>query len=406
MAQHKPLTEMAIRNLKVKDGQKSTKLFDAPCFYIEAFQNGSKLWRLAYYYHGKKNTCSLGSYPALSLKDARAKRDEVKALLERGIDPNAHKREVKAAEERQRKEAALTFEAVAMEWLGTRTRVTEKTNTQVLDRMKNHLFPRIGAISIARLSRADVLRALKEVEDQGTIDLAHRLLGLVGQVCRFGLVCDYCQYDVTSGISQALKAVPPVKHRAAIVDNKEIGLLLRAIDESGCSIPVKYALKIVPYVFVRSTELRCARWEEFNIEKREWVIPSERTKSRRPHFVPLAGQGGARVQVLHKHTGNSPLLFPGNVRPEQAVSDASLRLALRRMGYDKDEMTVHGFRGTASTLLNEQGFRPDVIELQLSHAEKSSVRRAYNHAEYRDERIEMMQKWADYLDTLREQAIN
>jgi len=233
------------------------------------------------------------------------------------------------------------------------------------------------------------------------IETAHRLAQLAGQVCRYARLVGYAKYDVASGLVEAL---PPVQteHYPAIIDPKEIGALLRAIDDYPGDVSTRYALRIMPYVFVRSGELRAATWKEFDLAGAEWVIPARRMKMKRPHNVPLARQVLALLAELREYSGGWDLLFPSPFSATRCISDMALLNALRRMGYGKEQMCVHGFRTTASTILNEQGYRPDVIEAQLSHGEKNAIRGAYNRAEYMPERRSMMQEWADYLDGLRE----
>ena len=270
-----------------------------------------------------------------------------------------------------------------------------------LSRLEKNLFPHLGHIQIADLRRTDILPALRELEGRGHVETAHRVAIIAGQVCRYARDCGLVEYNVADELGRALSKA---KHsqRAAILDPAKIGGLLRAIDEYGGDISMRYALKIMPYVFVRSAELRGARWEEIDFDGRTWCIPAERMKRRREHLVPLASQVVVLFKELQEFTDNGELCFPSPFSKARAISDVGLLNGLRRLGYGKGEMDIHGFRSIASTLLNEQGFRPDVIEMQLSHAQKDSTRAAYNRALYLPERIGMMQKWADYLDSLKD----
>lgn len=247
----------------------------------------------------------------------------------------------------------------------------------------------------------DFLAVLGKVERQGHLETARRLAQICGQVTRYARLAGMIVADPASHLTEAL-TTKPVRHHAAITEPREIGALLRAIDDYPGDVSVSFALKIMPYVFVRSSELRRASWTEIDLDRAEWLIPAERMKMRRPHLVPLARQVVGMFRALHAITGNRELVFPGTASVTRCISDVGLLNALRRLGYGRDEMTVHGFRSTASTRLNEMGYRPDVIEAQLAHAEKNSVRDAYNRAQYVEERRRMMQEWADYLDSLRD----
>jgi integrase len=253
------------------------------------------------------------------------------------------------------------------------------------------------------LEPADILKAIRHTEERGHIETAHRLAQVAGQICRYAQLTGYTKYDVATRLSEAL---PPVqsKHFAAITDPAEIGHLLRAIESYPGDISVGYALRIMPYVFVRSGELRAAEWQEINLEDAEWIIPAGRMKMRRPHVVPLARQVVKLFAELKVVTGAGRYIFPSPFSAGRCISDVGLLNGLRRMGYSKGQMTIHGFRTMASTLLNEQKYRPDVIEAQLAHGDKDLIRAAYNRAEYLSERRQMMNEWASYLDGLREQA--
>jgi integrase len=278
---------------------------------------------------------------------------------------------------------------------------SEGHRKKILSRLENQLFPTLGGKPFASIEPGDILAAVNKAEERGAIETAHRLTQLAGQVCRYARLCGYVKYDVAAGLVEALQPVQ-TKHHAALTDPKEIGHLLQAIGSYHGDISITYALRIMPYVFVRSGEIRGAEWQEIDLDAAEWVIPAGRMKMKRPHVVPLARQVKKLLKALHEHSGERDLVFPSPFSATRCISDVGLLNALRRMGYSKDEMTVHGFRSMASTLLNEQGYRPDVIEAQLAHGDQDAIRSAYNRASYLNERRRMMQAWADYLDGLRE----
>lgn len=395
-----PLTDTAIRN--AKPSEKHVKLFDGGGLYLEVSPSGGKWWRLKYRHHGKEKRISLGIYPAVSLKEARNRRDNAKVLLASGVDPSEHKKEARAKEQAIAKEQTMTFEVVAREWHDKRTvHLTPGYRQRVLFRLEKQIFPFIGGKHVAALEPLDILSVARRAENRGAVAVAHMLVRLMGQVCRYARIAGYAKFDAAAGLSEALLPVRTT-HFATITDPKDIGNLLRDIDDFQGEISVAYALRIMPYVFVRSAEMRCARWEEVNLESAEWIIPSGRMKMKRPHIVPLSKQVVALLKELREYSGNGQLLFPGRYSVTKQISESTLLKALRRMGYTPQEMTIHGFRSMASTALNEQGYRPDVIEAQLAHSERNAVRAAYNHAVYMDERRKMMQDWADYLDSLRE----
>ncbi len=394
-----PLTDTSIRNIKAT--AKVQKLSDGGGLYLFVPTTGGKLWRMAYRFGGKQKTLSFGAYPAVSLRDARAKRDDAKALLAEGIDPGEQKKETKAAAQILERERAATFEAVAREWYDKKTaHLTAGYRRDILSRLENQLFPHIGGKPFSLLEPADLINAVNPALKRGAVETAHKLIRLAGQVCRYARLVGYCKYDVAAGLTEALPSVQ-TKHLAAITDPKAIGHLLRAINEYQGDISIAYAMKILPYTFVRSGELRAAEWTEIDLDRAEWIVPAGRMKMRQPHVVPLARQVVELLFVMREHSGHGKLVFPSPFSATRCISDMGLLNALRRMGYEKGVMTIHGFRGMASTLLNEQGYRADVIEAQLAHGERNVVRKAYNHAEYLPERRKMMQEWADYLDELR-----
>lgn len=394
------LTDIAIKKAKAEGTQ--LKLFDGGGLFLQVTTQGGKRWRLKYRFGDKEKLLALGVYPDVGLKEARKRRDEARELLARGIDPGKQKKLTKLAAKEEAREQCTTFEYVAREWYAKKTdHLTPGYQKQILSRLENMLFPHIGNKRFASLEPADILTAIRPAEERGAIETAHRLVQLAGQVCRYARLVGYAKYDVAAGLSEAL---PPVRqqHHATITDPEKIGELLRAIDDYQGDISISYALRILPYVFVRSVEIRGAKWAEIDFDKAEWTVPAGRMKMRKPHVVPLSRQVIKLLEALREYSGHGELVFPSPFSATRCISDMGLLNALRRMGYEKGTMTIHGFRGMASTLLNEQGYRPDVIEAQLAHGERNAVRKAYNHASYMEERHTMMQEWADFLDSLRE----
>lgn len=395
------LTDAKLRALKPTD--KVQKISDGGGLYIHVSPAGGKLWRLGYRFAGKQKTLALGKYPDVSLVEARKRRDEARQLLGRGIDPAERRKAVRADAVASAAEQANTFEAVARAWFGKkRLAWTQGHQAKILSRLEHQIFPYIGGRPLAHLEPADYLAVIQRAEQRGAVETAHRLAQLCGQVTRYARIAGITKHDAAAGLSEALASVQ-VRHHAAITSPDELGHLLRAIDEYPGEPAIVHALRIMPHVFVRSGELRGARWEEIDLDAAEWVIPAGRMKMRRPHVVPLSRQVVALFQSMREYA-NGALVFPGSASASRCISDMGLLNALRRLGYARGKMTIHGFRSVASTLLNEQGYNRDWIEAQLAHAEKNAVRDAYNRAEYLPERRRMMQAWSDYLDALRASA--
>lgn len=393
------LTDTALRALKPTG--KVQKLSDGGGLYLHVTPTGSRLWRMAYRFTGKQKLLSFGAYPTVSLRDARKLREEAKEQLAKGIDPGAEKRQAKEAVLAQKREARDTFEFVAREWFAKYEPTLSNKHAQKLRRyLENTLFPVLGGKPITLLEPADFLQVVQPSERLGHHETAHKLMRLCGQVTRYARITGRIKYDVAAGLTEALAPVQTT-HFAAVTVPDDIGLLLRDIDAYVGYTSVVYCLKILPYVFTRPSELRLAHWSEFDLKNGIWSIPASRMKMRREHVVPLAKQVLSIIKELHVYTGNGELLFPSTRALTTPISDAAPLAALRRMGYGKETMTLHGFRAMASTRLNELGFRADVIEAQLAHKEPDTVRLAYNRAEYMEERRALMQSWADYLDGLR-----
>ena len=400
-----PLTDTRVRALyaKAQKGETVGKEADGGGLNFQ----GGKYWRLSYRFAGKQKTLALGVYPAVSLKAARQARDAARELLAQGIDPGEKKKADKEEELRLKREQEHTFRTVAMEYYQRKlTDKREHYKKQTLSRLENQIFPFMGDIPVSQLRPAHILAGLREVEERGAIDMAHRLASLIRQVCRYAVAAGYAEFNAASELTAAMMPKPKATPRAAILNPQKIGQLLRDIDEYPCSMSVRYALKLMPYLFVRSQELRNARWGEFDFENALWHIPAERMKMKSAHIVPLAGQVLSLLKELRQARrewgDDTDLLFPSPQSNTRAISDMGLLNALRRMGYEREEMCIHGFRSIASTLLNESGkYRAEVIEAALAHAERNQVRAAYNRAEYLEERRVLMQDWADRVDAMR-----
>lgn len=393
-----PLTNLQID--KAKPGPKLFKLSDGGGLQLWIVPTGSKLWHLAYRDSlGKQKKLAFGAYPAVGLADARRKRDDAKALLASGIDPSQQKKLDKISKALS---DATTFDAVAEEYLAKKIRegMAESTLKRLRSQLR-HVRNAFGKRSIADITAPEILAPLKKIEARGTFETATRTKELCGAIFRFGMATGHRRDDPTQALHGALTS-HKVQHRAAILDPVAFGKLLRDIEDLQGQPTTKFALRLLALLFTRPGELRNAEWREFYLTKAIWIIPAGRMKMRREHQVPLSRQAIDTLNALHGITGNAKLLFPGNRSINQPISDNTLNAALRRMGYAKEEMTAHGFRGTASTLLNESGkFSPDAIERSLAHQDNDEIRRAYNRGAYWNERVTMAQWWADHLETLR-----
>lgn len=389
------LTDIAVRNAKA--ATKPLRLKDERGLYLEVRPEGGKWWRLRYWFNSKEGRLSLGTYPDVSLKMARERRDEARRMIAQGIDPSqarkAAKCETVACEE--------TFERIAREWWAKfQPTWTEEHGLQILRRLELNVFPWIGSHPIKEITAPEVLALARRIESRGALEMAHRTIQGCGQVFRYGIATGRCERNPAGDLRGAL---PPVKekHHPSITDPKEIAPLLRSMDSYQGSPITACALRLAPLVFVRPGELRQAEWTEFDLDAKEWRIPASKMKMRVQHIVPLSRQAIAIIEELRPLTGNGRYLFPSMRTLERPMSENTVNGALRRLGYTKDELTGHGFRSMASTLLNEQGWNRDAIERQLAHAERDNIRAAYNYAEFLPERRKMMQGWADYLDKLK-----
>jgi integrase len=393
-----PLTEMKVRNAKPKE--KFYKMADSDGLYLHVAEAGGKLWRFRYRYEGKEKLLALDKYPEISLLDARQRRDDARRLLANGIDPGA----IRKAQKQAKTEETETFEVIAREWHGKFKHTwKESHSTRILSRLERSVFPYIGKKPIAQVKAPELLGVLRRLEARGILHSAHNIRGICGQIFRYAVATGRAERDPSSDLRGAL---PPVKtiHRASITEPTKVGELLRAIDCYKGSFIVQCALKIAPLVFVRPGELRKAEWSEIDIEKAEWNIPESKMKMKQPHLVPLSKQAIKVLEELKKFTGEGQYVFPGrtSARP---MSDNAILAALRNMGFEKTEMSGHGFRAMARTILDEVlQVRPDLIEHQLAHAVRDPLGRAYNRTQHLTERRKMMQTWADYLDGLKEGA--
>jgi integrase len=390
------LTEAAIRAEKPSDKQR--KLFDERGLYLLIHPNGSRYWRFKYRHAGREKLLALGTYPDVTLKRAREKRDEARKRVADGIDPSVEKQASKAAN-------TQTLRLVYEEWLSKSEKVqslAKSTRHKDQSRLETYILPTLGSRPIASIKPADLLLCLQRMEAKGIHESAARARSLIGRIFRYAIATQRADRDITQDLRGAL-TTPKTKNMPAITEPKRIGELLRAIEGYSGQPSTAYALKLAPLVFVRPGELRGAEWSEFELDGKdpEWRIPASRMKMGEHHIVPLSRQSVALLKELHRITGHGKFLFPSlrtNARP---MSNNTVNAALRRLGFSGEEMVGHGFRAMASTCLNEQGWHPDVIELQLAHKERNKVRAAYNRAQRIPERRKLMQAWADYLDSLR-----
>jgi len=393
------LTDVAVKTAKPRE--KAYRLYDTAGLYVEVSPAGSKLWRVKYRFDGKEKRLSLGSYPELGLKEAREERDKARKLRANGVDPGEHKKAVKAA---RIELVANTFEAVAREWFAKQKPTWEDTHSdKVIGRLERDIFPWLGKRPVAEITVPEVLGCLRRIEDRGAIDTAHRALQNCSQVFRYAVQTGRAQSDPTRDLRGAL---PPAKsgHFAAITEPERVGPLLRAMDAVKGTFVVKSALRLAPYLFCRPGELRHMRWAEINFDEAQWAYFVGKTKTN--HLVPLASQAIAILRDLHPLTGRGEYVFPGARDRKKPMSDGAVNNALRRAGYStREEQTGHGFRAMARTILHEGlGVEPEVIEHQLAHRVPDVLGSAYNRTKFLKARREMMQKWADYLDSLRDNA--
>lgn len=392
-----PLSELQIRNAKSQN--KQFTLFDGGGLYLLVTPSGGKLWRLKYSLFGKEKLLALGTYPEISLADARQRREDARKQVANGIDPAEVKKAHKASFDNS---GENSFEVIAREW---HTKFLSNKSKSYRDKMlvtfERDVFPWLGKVGVNDLKAPELLLVLRRIEARGALETAHRTRSACSQVLRYAVATGRAERDCASDL---IGALPPYKkgHRAALTEPKDVAPLLRAIDAYQGTFPVKCALKLAPLLFVRPGELRKAEWAEICFETAEWRIPGDKMKMKNPHIVPLSSQAVAILKDLYPLTGHSMYLFPSPRSPLRPMSDNAILSALRRMGFEKDEMSGHGFRAMARTILDEVlHVRPDFIEHQLAHAVRDPNGRAYNRTAHLAERKKMMQAWADYLDSIK-----
>lgn len=412
MARHLILSNATIKAIESNDPRR--RLSDGGGLYLRLSVNGgSHAWRFDYTFDGRRNTLSLGTYPTTTLSAARQKAEEARRVVDRGEDPS-QQRKAARAKIRERREAAMraeaglppinSFEAVAREWYEKNAPGWASTHSEkIIRRFERDVFPWIGKKPIASIRPADLLDLFRRVESRGAIETTHRIQQTSGQVFRYAVATGRAETDPSRDLRGALTPWKP-QHYATLTDPRDVGRLLRDIESHEGSFSTKCAMQLAPMLFVRPGELRKAEWSEIDLDKAEWRIPAAKMKGRVMHIVPLAKQAVRILTELKPLTERSAWVFPGVRTNGEPMSENTVNAALRRLGYDRTTLTAHGFRGMASTMLHEHGWASDVIERQLSHTERNSVKAAYNHAEHLPARRNMMQAWADYLDRLREGA--
>ncbi len=387
---------MALSDAKVRNAApkpKPYKLSDGDGLYLLVTPNGSKYWRLKYFFAGKEKLLALGVYPEVSLGDARERRTQARKTLAGGTDPGEAKKEAK-------RQSTLnngnTFETIAREWYEQRQHQwVAGYSKKMLARLESHIFPKLGQRPIAAVTAPEILAMLRVIESSGTLETAQIIRQMCGQIFMYAIATGRAERNPVPDLRGALKT-PVIKHHPHL-KAVELPEFLKKLEAYHGNSLTKLALRFLLLTFVRTTELRAVEWQEIDWDKAEWRIPAERMKMRDPHIVPLSHQAVAVLRELQKHTGNRQYVFPNQHNMLTCMSANTMIYALYRMGYHS-RATGHGFRATASTILNENGFPPDVIERQLAHSERNHVRAAYNHAQYLRERRDMMQWWADYLD--------
>lgn len=391
------LSDIQVKTTKPKE--KDYKLSDGYGLYLLVTPSGGKLWRFQYRFNDKQKLLALGSYPAITLADARKRREDARKLLANGVDPSEIKKAQKSATVAENENS---FEVIAREWHAKFTPTWAPAHAKTtIDRLTRDVFLFIGARPIAEIKAPELLTVLRRVESRGALETAHRVKTICGQIFRYAIATGRAERDIAADLKGAM---PPAKksHLAAVTDPVKVGELLRAIDGFQGSYIVKSALRLSPLFFVRPGELRLAEWSEFDFEAAQWNIPAERMKMKQPHIVPLSEQALAILRELQPLTSTSRYLFHCHRSVARPMSNNAINAALRRLGYSTDDMTAHGFRAMARTILDEVlQVRPDFIEHQLAHAVRDPNGRAYNRTAHLAERKKMMQRWSDYLDGLK-----
>lgn len=393
-----PLTDTAIRT--AKPGEKPRRMFDGGGLYLEVAPSGGKWWRFRYAFGGKSKLLSLGTYPDVPLAAARERRAEARRLLAEGIDPSQHRKATKA---RRAERAANSFEMVAREWYAKKMPTWAPSHqTKVLRRLERDVFPWLGARPVADVTAPELLAVLRRIEGRGTVETAHRALQDAGQIFRYAIATGRAERDPSGDLRGAL-APKQGGHFTAVTDAKAIGPMLRKLSGHTGTFVVQSALRLAPLVFVRPGELRTAQWADIDLDAAEWRYTASKTSTA--HIVPLSTQAVEILTALQPLTGRGRYVFPGARDREKPMSEAAVRAAMQRLGVPKEIMSVHGWRATARTILDEVlGVRPDLIEHQLAHAVRDPNGRAYNRTAHLPQRREMMQLWADWLDKQRQGA--
>jgi integrase len=386
------LTDTMCKNTKPKE--KQYKLPDGMGMHLLIKPNGGKYWRMKYRFEGKEKRLAIGVYPQVSLKDARKKREEAKGLLANGTDPSQAK---KQAKKEVIEKTENIFENIAREWHEKQSEGwTSSHANKVLRRLEIDIFPELGKKPINEMKAPDLLGALRKIEKRGALDIANRARQTCGQIFRYAIAIGKAEHDISADLRGALKTAK-TKHHSHLEESELPEFLYKLENYDGAKL-TQLAIRFTLLTFVRTGEVRGAEWSEFDFDKKEWRIPAERMKMRDKHIVPLSTQVLEVLEEIRPYSGKSQYIFPNQNNDNKCMSENTMLYALYRMGYHS-RTTIHGFRGTASTLLNENGFKPDVIERQLAHAERNGVRAAYNHAEYLSERRALMQWWSDFVDS-------
>lgn len=388
-----PLSDAKVRNAKPKS--KPYKIADGEGMFLLVHPTGSKYWRFKYHFAGKEKLLALGVYPDVGLGDARERRAQARKTLASGKDPGEAKKETKRIVVLK---AENTFEPVAREWFEQRKHEWAANTAKIIkDRLEKHLFPKLGQRPVSEVSAPEILSAVRVIESRGTLDTARRVMQTCGQVFMYAIATGRAERNPVPDLRGALKT--PVSKHHSYLKAADLPDFLKKLESYDGALQTKLALRCLLLTFVRTIELRAAEWTEVDLEKAEWRIPAERMKMKEQHLVPLSRQVVKALRELKELTGSRQYLFPNQHNPQSFMSENTMLYALYRMGYHS-RTTGHGFRSTASTILNEHGFMSDVIERQLAHSERNKVRAAYNHAQYLPERRKMLQWWADYLDTV------
>jgi integrase len=387
------LTDVALR--QTKPGVKTQRLSDAGGLFLEIRPNGAKYWRLAYRFDGKQKMLALGVYPDVSLVAAREKREAAKKLLASGVDPSDNRKALKSV-----LSGEGSFEAVAREWFYQKSPVWAGSHSsKIIVRLEQDIFPWLGSKQINTVTAPDLLAVLRRIESRGAVDTANRAKQNCSQIFRYAIATGRAERDPAADLRGALKSTRKI-HYPTIIEPSKIAELMRAIEGYSGGLLTRCALRLAPLVFVRPGELRQAEWAEFDFAAAEWRIPADKMKMKVMHLVPLSRQAIKILMEIQPLTGSGKYVFPSERTGERPMSNNTVNAALRRLGYPKEEITGHGFRSMASTRLHEMGWASDVIERQLAHGERNSVKAAYCHAEYLAERKKLMQVWADYLEAL------